>query len=362
MAVFYKSDSVWNRIVTGGVTAITIENNHMNSTDPNYATDGLPARPIGTMVLDQTTGFLYWSTNATIATYLGVGVTGNVNIPVGSTLTFDTTDLVLTPDGTDVIVTGTARLDLAPSVGLETDGIDFGDRLVLNEEFHQRALLNATLALPEANKSWELRGTNATDAGSTFHVGGGNTLTTGALANDQAIVWPHLGGGPAQSAFAATQWDADNELAMKVILRTGAAADITDVILGAGYKIGLVLDVGTDADQIWVGFDPAGTLTPVGGDPANFAVVLSRTGLVPADIQYDTGIAVAADTTYRITIWEQADRTVRIYIDGVLVTTTAVMSAAALTTMKPFAGVQATAGAAARAITVRRVACSMNYT
>jgi len=48
------------------------------------------ARPVGTMVLNETTGVLSWSTAAGAATYAGVAIDGNVNIASGSTLTFDT--------------------------------------------------------------------------------------------------------------------------------------------------------------------------------------------------------------------------------------------------------------------------------
>lgn len=71
------------------------------------ANDNTLERQVGTMLLDTTTGLLWWSANALVPDYRPVGTAGNIDIAVGYTLTFDSGDLTFTPDGTNVEIDGT---------------------------------------------------------------------------------------------------------------------------------------------------------------------------------------------------------------------------------------------------------------
>lgn len=78
-----------------------------------YISPGVPAsvassllipRPVGTLVLDSS-GDLWRSTNASVATYVRLGASGDILIPDTDTLTFGTgSDVVFTADGTNVTV------------------------------------------------------------------------------------------------------------------------------------------------------------------------------------------------------------------------------------------------------------------
>lgn len=260
-----------------------------------------------------------------------------------------------TRNGAEFIVLGNQTTN--PAVDFDTNGIiatggvDFSTRLVLNEEFQQRPQLAASIANDNASKTWEVLGTNAADAGSTFHTGGGISLITAGALNDQEIAAPNTTGADnSQSPWQGTTWSTNNRLKMKANIRP---VDIANVRLVCGFKITATLDNGTDADQVWVGMDSAGALGGVAGD---FVVVHSAGGV---DNQYATGVTVAGNTNYRIVIDEQADRTCLVYINGALVATTVAL-AAGVGTMKPMIGLQALV-AAGRQFVVQRCACSMAY-
>lgn len=101
MAVFYKSDSV-----------------------PAAVADSLLLpRPVDTLVL--VAGVLWRSLSASAASYAAVDVSGSVNILDGETLTFGTgADVVYTPDGTNVGVTGAGELRFDDDVLVISDPAD----------------------------------------------------------------------------------------------------------------------------------------------------------------------------------------------------------------------------------------------
>jgi len=84
-------------------------------------------RPVGTLVWDTATQTLWRSTSAVAATYetlTPVAVNGDVNVPTGSALTFDTSDVVYTSDGADVVVTGTGDVLYSTAVFRLVDSTD----------------------------------------------------------------------------------------------------------------------------------------------------------------------------------------------------------------------------------------------
>jgi hypothetical protein len=264
---------------------------------------------------------------------------------IQTTLTGDTVSQTGTFEFTGTLQTSVEAL-------ASFNGIDHTTRLVLNEDFAQRPMLVGALATAPANKEFILLGTNAVSANSTFSAGGGVQLLTTAGIGDQMIVRSHT--TAQQSLFNATEWNTNNEVVFKSIIRSPAS--LVDVEFGAGLKITPQnLTNNTDADQIWIAFDSSGT---IGGvlPAADLIVVHSATAV---HTQYDTGVAVATSTGYRIVLSVQSNRTVLVYINGALMATTAALSAG-ITTMKPFTSIQVL-GAAARSMVLRRMTCSKLY-
>lgn len=261
-----------------------------------------------------------------------------------------------TTNGAEAITVGNTttnpQIDLSQTRrAIKTDGIDFGDRYVLVEEFQQRPQLAGSIANNNASKTWEVAGTNAADAGAVFFTGGGIELTTAGTANDQEIIIPNTTGADnSQSPWQGTQWNTSNSPIMKANVRV---SDTANTRLGVGLKIALTtLDTGTDADQVWLGYDSGGALV---ASSTNWVAVVSING---TDTQTDTGVAVAGGN-YRMVIAVDGSRVCRFYINGALVHTTAALTAS-VTTLKPFAGVQTLAGAG-RVFIVQRIACSRAY-
>lgn len=391
MATFFKSDSI-----------------------PAAVADDLSyARPVNTLVINS--GILYRSTSATAAAYTGVtflladnvygtfgtgldfrigfdavqgrleleglnvtagdspyiyidtgnstaGGTGYIQLNTGNST--DTT--VAGTTGSVVFTTGTITTAamLAGAVrggivlggageGIRANGIDFSGRLVITDEFQQRPLQAGSFAAG-INPNWDIVGTNNADAGSVLYAGGGFSLTTQNIAGagDQEIAWAAAAAN--QSAFSTVTWTTGTEIHMKANIRTGAS--IADTMIGVGFKLSTTLTNAADNDQIWVGYNSAGTL---GGVAANFVLVFS-TAAGATDEQHDTGVTVVAGTNYRIEIQQQSDGTFDAYINNVLVASTTAPATAGITTMKPFVGVQQLGGAA-KTMVVQRITCSCVY-
>lgn len=231
-----------------------------------------------------------------------------------------------------------------------TDGIDHGTRLVLNEQFDQRPAIAADIANTNASKTWEAAGTNATSALVVFTQGGGVQVTTAGANNDQICLVPNtVGADNSQSPWKGCGWNTSNSPKLKATIRV---RDTATAMIVAGFKITTTLDLGTDADQVFIGYNSAGTL---GGVAANWIARLSASNV---DSLVDTGIAVAAGTV-RLVIDVDSSRVPRIYINGVLGATLGAMTAGVVT-MWPIVAIQALAGVA-RVMNVCRVSGSMVY-
>lgn len=237
-------------------------------------------------------------------------------------------------------------------------GIDIGSRMTLVERFEQRPALAAAIdpstaadpsqaeidAIFGANKNFEVAGTNMTSALVTYSGDqGGVILTTAGADNDQAILQPRT--NPAN----VTRWNAGFD--SRQGLRWGTSfqvSSIAAILIKVGLALTNALDVSTDDDQIGLFFETDSA-------DVNFAVIKSIAG---TDSEDDSGIAVAADTEYRVIF--DIDRTgvCRTFINDVLVDTSAALTDVA--TLKPFIGIQAL-GAAAKAIRVRFEAVSMDH-
>lgn len=228
----------------------------------------------------------------------------------------------------------------------------FGTRYELQEHFHQRPAIAADIANTNASKTWEVAGTAAATAGAVFYAGGGIQLTTTATDGDQEIIWPNTtGNNDSQSPWMGTTWDSADELEFRCNIRV---TDVTLLRMACGLKLTTTLDTSTDDDQIYFG---ASEDDHAYGANDNWWVVCS---IATNDTQTDTGIAAMAAGDVRFVIRIGSDRTAKCYINGVLVHTTAALTAGVA--LIPFVGVQTESGpGAAKSMVVRSLSMSKLY-
>ena len=192
---------------------------------------------------------------------------------------------------------------------------DRNSRLVLTERFEKRPLLNASILITatdptlaqmatrwEANENFEIAGTNAQDSDVTFDAEGGIVLTTQNSDGDQMILQPH-------SDTTASQWNvaglfgSENRPTYELLIRTGAS--IADTIIWGGLKLTSTPTVATDNDQVFFRYEDS-------ANSGKWQLILSRGG---TDETFNTDIAVAASTFYRLQIAVDADRKVNAYVN-----------------------------------------------
>lgn len=202
------------------------------------------------------------------------------------------------------------------------------DRYVLEETFKRLPSINASIGVA-TNLDFEVLGTNASADDVTYgSTIGGIQLQTDGADNDQVIILPHL--DASQTAWTGIEWGTENQTEWECILRTDAS--VAALTIWAGLKLTNTSVVATDADQVFFRFDAA---------VANWEATTSIGG---TDTETDTGVAVAANTTYKLKISIDSSRIARFYIDNVLVhTTTALTDNIDLI---PYVGVHANTGAA----------------
>lgn len=186
-----------------------------------------------------------------------------------------------------------------------------------------------------ADPDFEILGTNSTSALSTFYAEGGILLTTAGADHDQMIVLPHLDAN--QSAWTQVTWGTDQEAQWECELKSHAT--ITTVVYWAGLKLTNTSVTATDNEQAFFRFQPSVS--------ANWQAIYSIGGV---DTAVDTGVVVAASTTYHLRVQIDSSRIAKFYINGVLVATSTALTAGDLI---PYIGVQAEGVGAARALYVR---------
>ena len=195
---------------------------------------------------------------------------------------------------------------------------------------------SATEAVREiADPKFEVLGTNGTSALSTYYAEGGITFTTAGADNDQMILVPHLDAN--QSAWEQVTWGTDQEAIWECMIRT--TATITSMTIWAGLKLTNTSVTATDNDQTFFRYAAA-------TNSGKWQAIHSIGG---TDTATDTGITVAASTTYRLRVAIDSSRIAKFYINGTLVSTSTALTDA--TDLKPYIGVQANT-AAARAVNI----------
>ncbi len=197
-------------------------------------------------------------------------------------------------------------------------------------------------ALLNADRDFEILGTNAASSCATINVEGGVKLTTTTGASDSVILLPHLNSG--QSRWTDITWGTDQETTVEYEYLAGTSV-ANSVVHFAGMKITNTPVIATDDDQAF--------FRVVGG--ANFQCVTSIGG---TDVSTDSGIALAASTSYHLKIVIDAARKANYYINGAYITQSAAMTDA--TDLVPYIGILNGSGAA-KHLTVRQIAISRNF-
>lgn len=224
-------------------------------------------------------------------------------------------------------------------------GIGLSKRFELRWTAGQRGLpaLNADIqaaaeaARMIADPDFEVGGTNGVTASCTYNVEGGVTMTTAGADGDEAIVVPHL--DVDQSPWEQVTWGSDKETEWETWIKSGA--NITDAIIWAGLKLTEVEVVATDADQIFFRFE----------DDVNSGKWQTVISIGGVDTVADAGIAeVVLSTQYHLKIVIDNSRVAKMYINDVLVATSAPLTD--VIDLKPYIGVAADGDAAAKAIDV----------
>ena len=181
-----------------------------------------------------------------------------------------------------------------------------------------------------ADPNFEVLGTNGVSASTAYYAEGGITLTTAGANNDQVIIAPHL--DASQSPWTQVTWGTDKETVWECDIST--SSNITANIIWAGLKLTNTSTTATDNDQVFFRY-AAGT------NSGKWQAIYSIGGTDTAD---DSGVTVTVSTRYHLKISIDSSRIARMYINGVLVSTSTALTDA--TDFIPYIGVQATTGSA----------------
>jgi len=164
-----------------------------------------------------------------------------------------------------------------------------------------------TLARENANKDFELLGTNADIADFSWStINGGLLLETGSADNDQVIIAPHL--DSKLTAWTGVLWGTENQVILEVQLMSTAV--ITPILVWAGLKLTNDPTTATDDDQVYFKFD-----TDVASQ-TTWQCIYSIGG---TDVVVDSGITYAASTAYNLRIEIDSSRIPHFYINNVKV-------------------------------------------
>ena len=139
-------------------------------------------------------------------------------------------------------------------------------------------------------------------------VYGGLLLTTHTTANDQVIIQPHQDTN--QTMWNATHFVSQKQVVWEAALQTGDS--IADASFWAGLKKSNDAAYATDDDQAYFLYATDDTTQGALLDNANLHFVYSVGG---TDYITDLGLAVAADTVYRLRIEIDANRKVSVFVN-----------------------------------------------
>ena len=217
---------------------------------------------------------------------------------------------------------------VATSTGVDSDrtqgpGVKDARRFYLEEYFHQRPALNATLdsggttttaaeltIFAVANKNFETLGTNYTTALTTFAAHSAGILMTTATADqDQAILLPHLDTN--QSVWSGTKWGTENQVEWECSIML-AATDNQKT--WCGLKLTNDQLIATDDDQAFFKYATDDDNGESLDSTTKWHFVHSIGG---TDYISVIPITVAANTPYHFRIKFDSDRKMEMFLNGI---------------------------------------------
>jgi hypothetical protein len=167
------------------------------------------------------------------------------------------------------------------------------------------AVITFTTGYNQANKSFEISSGTC-----EFNETSGINLTTQATNNSSVIVQPHLDTG--QTAWTGIKWKTSSQVHWSCAISIDSTSN---VIFWAGLKLTNTKTLETDNDQAYFTFDPTGKSGNDFTNTGNLHFVYSVGG---TDYITDLGIAVAADTIYKLRIEIDSNRQIQVYVNDVL--------------------------------------------
>ena len=187
-----------------------------------------------------------------------------------------------------------------------------------------------------ADRNFEILGTNATTDDATIYAEGGIKLATSGADGDQCILVPHIDAN--LTAWDDVTWGTDQETEWEAFIETGAA--ITTCVIWAGLKLTNTSVTATDDDQVFFRYE----------NDVNSGKWEAVSSIGGTDDAADAGVAaVVLATQYHFKITIDDQRIARMYINDVLVKTTAALTA---TDLKPYIGVEEDGASSARHVYV----------
>ena len=181
------------------------------------------------------------------------------------------------------------------------------NRYYLEEFFNQLPAKNGDVAYTK-NINFEILGTNAVSSDIGYSAtNSGITLTTAGADNDQVILLPHLDTGI--TAWTGVQWKTQYEVEWECAL---SVANISNVAFWAGLKYNNVPTLATNDDQAYFFFDSDDSVVGNITTNANLHFCYSVGG---TDYTTNLGIAVEADTTYRLRIVIDNNRKISVFVN-----------------------------------------------
>lgn len=182
---------------------------------------------------------------------------------------------------------------------------------------------------------FELLGVNAVSGSSSFNAEGGIDLATAGADADSVILAPHLDAN--LSPWTRYTWGTDKQVVWQCRLAT--KTDIDHCAIWAGLKLTNTPVTATDDNQVFFRYEN-------GVNSGAWQAIYSIGG---TDSVNDSGVVVAASTTYELALAIDADRVARMFIDNALVATSTALTDA--TDLIPYVGVLADGEEAAKTIT-----------
>ena len=158
-----------------------------------------------------------------------------------------------------------------------------------------------------ANKSFEIITGTIT---CNFNTTSGISLTTQNNSTSSLIVLPHLEQG--QTAWTGVNWNTASQVHWSCAVSIN---NISNVIFWSGLKLTNTKTLITDNDQAYFTFDPTGKSGNAFTNAGNLHFVYSIGG---TDYITDLGVAVVADTVYKLRIEIDSNRQVQVYVNDVL--------------------------------------------